>query len=66
MKNFQAFAAAIESKCKDHVRLSIHPSVGQTKLSVPLIPQVDGTIMTPWHSSVSVGVDGSCVFSSKN
>lgn len=59
MRNFQAFAAAIESKCKDHVRLSIHPSVGQTKLSVPLIPQVDGTIMTPWHSSVSVGVDGS-------
>jgi Pyoverdine/dityrosine biosynthesis protein len=40
------------------VRLSIHPSVGQNKLSVPLIPQLNGSIMTPWHSSIAVGVDG--------
>ncbi|MCJ1467851.1 hypothetical protein MMC07_006476 [Pseudocyphellaria aurata] len=54
------FAAAIEKKCKGFVRLSIHPSVGQTKLSVPLIPQPNGgAIMTPWHSSVAVGIDGS-------
>ena len=59
MRDFQTFAAAIENKCRGHVRLSIHPSVGQTKLSVPLIPQPDGTVMTPWHSSIAVGVDGS-------
>lgn len=57
---FQAFAAAVEAKCGDYVRLSIHPSTGQTKLSVPLIPPPPGGhSMTPWHSSVAVGVDGS-------
>ncbi|KAI9765808.1 MAG: hypothetical protein M1840_007090 [Geoglossum simile] len=56
----KAFAAAIESKCEGYVRLSIHPSVGQTKLSVPLIPPPKGgRLMTPWHSSIAVGIDGS-------
>jgi hypothetical protein len=56
----KTFAAAIEKKCGSYVRLSIHPSVGQTKLSVPLIPPPKGgSLMTPWHSSVAVGVDGS-------
>ena len=56
----QTFATAIEAKCGNHVRLSIHPSVGQTKLSVPLIPQPNnGPIMTPWHCSIAVGIDGS-------
>ena len=42
------------------MRLSIHPSVGQTKLSVPLIPQPNnGPNMTPWHCSIAVGIDGS-------
>ncbi|KAL9595341.1 MAG: hypothetical protein Q9219_006495 [cf. Caloplaca sp. 3 TL-2023] len=55
----KAFAAAIEDKCGDYVRLSIHPSSGKTKLSVPLIPPpAGGQLMTPWHSSVAVGVDG--------
>ncbi|KAH8728392.1 Pyoverdine/dityrosine biosynthesis protein-domain-containing protein [Phaeosphaeriaceae sp. PMI808] len=54
------FAAAIASSCKSYVRLSIHPSIGETKLSVPLIPPPEGApLMTPWHASVVVGVDGS-------
>ncbi|MCJ1389440.1 hypothetical protein MMC18_002297 [Xylographa bjoerkii] len=54
------FAAAVNAKCGNFVRLSIHPSVGQTKLSVPLIPPPKGfPLMTPWHSSVLVGLDGS-------
>lgn len=56
----KAFAAAISTKCKGYVRLSIHPSTGETKLSVPLIPPPQGApLMTPWHASVVVGVDGS-------
>ncbi|KAI4154545.1 MAG: hypothetical protein LQ341_000328 [Variospora aurantia] len=56
----KAFAAAIEAKCNNFVRLSIHPSTGQAKLSIPLIPPPKGAhLMTPWHSSVAVGLDGS-------
>lgn len=55
---YQAFAAAIEASCSDHMRLSIHPSRCLAKLSIPLIPQA-GTIMTPWHSAIAVGLDGS-------
>ncbi|KAI4187986.1 MAG: hypothetical protein L6R41_002451 [Letrouitia leprolyta] len=55
----KAFAAAIEEKCGNYVRLSIHPSSGKTKLSVPLIPPPPGgQAMTPWHSSIAVGADG--------
>ncbi|KAF2201234.1 Clavaminate synthase-like protein [Delitschia confertaspora ATCC 74209] len=56
----KAFAAAIATACEGYVRLSIHPSTGETKLSVPLIPPPAGSpLMTPWHASVVVGVDGS-------
>ncbi|MCJ1468027.1 hypothetical protein MMC07_006653 [Pseudocyphellaria aurata] len=55
----QIFATAIEKKCQGYIRLSIHPSVGKTKLSIPLIPQPNGPGMTPWHSSIAVGIDGS-------
>ena len=58
--SIQAFAAAIEAKCGDHVRLSIHPSQGFNKLSIPLIPQPEKVgHMTPWHCSIAVGLDGS-------
>ncbi|KAJ5146472.1 Pyoverdine biosynthesis [Penicillium bovifimosum] len=54
------FAAAIRANRKDYVRLSIHESAGERKLSVSLIPQLRGTLgYTPWHSSVAVGLDGS-------
>lgn len=56
----KAFAAAIATRCKSYVRLSIHPSTGETKLSVPLIlPPPGSPLMTPWHASVVVGIDGS-------
>lgn len=42
------------------MRLSIHPSSGAVKLSIPLIPQVSGAFpKTPWHCSIAVGIDGS-------
>ncbi|MCJ1472382.1 hypothetical protein MMC13_001029 [Lambiella insularis] len=54
------FARAVRSKYSNYVRLSIHPSVGETKLPIQLIPQPAGTsAMTPWHSSIAVGTDGS-------
>ncbi|KAI2793532.1 Isocyanide synthase xanB [Penicillium oxalicum] len=54
------FAAAIKANRGDYVRLSIHESAGERKLSVSLIPQIRGTLgFTPWHASVAVGLDGS-------
>lgn len=55
----KAFAAAIRANRKDYVRLSIHESAGEKKLSVSLIPQARGALgFTPWHASVAVGIDG--------
>lgn len=56
----KAFAAAISYRFKDSVRLSIHDSVGNGKLSMSLIPQAKGSGVapTPWHSVVAVGLDG--------
>ena len=46
-------------KCPDYVRLSIHPSSGTVKLSVPLILQSDGAFpRTPWHSVCAVSLTG--------
>ncbi|KAJ5673209.1 hypothetical protein N7507_002336 [Penicillium longicatenatum] len=54
------FAAAIRANRKDFVRLSIHESAGEKKLSVSLIPQKRGALgFTPWHASVAVALDGS-------
>ncbi|KAH0541723.1 hypothetical protein FGG08_003815 [Glutinoglossum americanum] len=56
----KAFAKLIEVKCPDYVRLSIHPSTNETKLSIPLVPQELGKFsMTPWHCAVAVDVNGS-------
>jgi pyoverdine/dityrosine biosynthesis protein Dit1 len=57
-KLFKAFANLIMEKCPEHVRLSIHPSTGQTKISMPLIPQTDSFSMTPWHCAVAVDTQG--------
>ncbi|KAJ6155793.1 hypothetical protein N7470_006359 [Penicillium chermesinum] len=55
----KAFAAAIRANRKDYVRLSIHESAGEKKLSVSLIPQARGALgFTPWHASVAIGADG--------
>ena len=48
----------IRDKFPYHVRLSIHPSSGSTKISMPLIPQPDHFSMTPWHCAVAVDIHG--------
>jgi alpha-ketoglutarate-dependent taurine dioxygenase len=54
------FAAAIKANRGDYVRLSIHESAGEKKLSVSLIPQIRGALgFTPWHASVAIGLNGS-------
>ena len=56
----KSFTKFIQSKYPNVVRLSIHPSSGATKLSIPLITQTDGAFpRTPWHSCVAVGINGS-------
>ena len=60
MNRAESFTKIILAKCPNYVRLSIHPSSGAVKLSVPLIPQASGAFpKTPWHCSVATGVDGS-------
>ncbi|KAI9933125.1 hypothetical protein MW887_007596 [Aspergillus wentii] len=53
------FAAAIKTNRSDYVRLSIHESAGEKKLSISLVPQIRGSLgYTPWHSSIAVRLDG--------
>ncbi|KAF2475878.1 Clavaminate synthase-like protein [Lindgomyces ingoldianus] len=60
MGRWKAFAAALEANRKEYIRLSIHDSTGKGKLSMSLLPQGRGALgFTPWHSSVSVELDGS-------
>ncbi|KAK4120749.1 hypothetical protein N657DRAFT_542630, partial [Parathielavia appendiculata] len=61
MMRAEAFTKIIQAKCPDYVRLSIHPSSGAVKLSVPLLVEKSnsrGFPRTPWHSSVAVALDG--------
>ena len=41
----------------DHIRLSIHPSTGESKISVSPLP-TDTFYTTPWHSTVAFRLDG--------
>ncbi|OCK74769.1 hypothetical protein K432DRAFT_363146 [Lepidopterella palustris CBS 459.81] len=59
MQRSEAFTLAIRTIRPLDVRLSMHPSSGAAKLSISLIPTLDGGFQkSPWHSCVSVGVDG--------
>ncbi|KAF2108932.1 putative pyoverdine/dityrosine biosynthesis protein [Lophiotrema nucula] len=59
MGRWKAFASALEANCKDFVRLSIHDSTGQGKLSMSLLPQAKGEVgLTPWHSAIAIELDG--------
>ena len=59
MQRSEAFTLAIRTLYPLHVRLSMHPSSGAAKLSIPLIPTRDGNFQkSPWHSCVAVGLDG--------
>lgn len=53
----QAFARAIRESCSDHVRLSIHPSRNENKLSISLLP-TETSFTTPWHSTLALRLDG--------
>lgn len=56
----ESFTKLLQAHCTDYVRLSIHPSSGSVKLSVPLIVQSSGAFpRSPWHSSLALSVDGS-------
>lgn len=61
MMRAESFTKIILANRGDYVRLSVHPSSGAVKLSIPLVPQrgEDGWPRTPWHCAITVGVDGS-------
>lgn len=61
MGRWQAFAAALKATRTDYVRLSIHDSSGEDKLSMALVPQAERGDLgkTPWHSCIVVELDGS-------
>ncbi|KAL8641518.1 MAG: hypothetical protein Q9228_001681 [Teloschistes exilis] len=54
----KAFATSIAKNLTEHVRLSIHPSTEQNKLSMSIIPQI-GRSVTPWHGALIRAIDGS-------
>jgi alpha-ketoglutarate-dependent taurine dioxygenase len=56
LRRGEAFARAVRENYPDHVRLSIHPSTGEDKIPINILP-IHKTI-TPWHSSVAFMVDG--------
>lgn len=56
LKRGEAFARAVRENFPDHVRLSIHPSTGEDKISVNVLP-VPYTV-TPWHSCIGYRLDG--------
>ncbi|EMR62687.1 putative transferase family protein [Eutypa lata UCREL1] len=58
LKRGDAFAKAVKFAFPDHLRLSIHQSTGEHKISVSLLP-TDTGYTTPWHCSVAFRADGS-------
>ncbi|KAI2464394.1 Pyoverdine/dityrosine biosynthesis protein-domain-containing protein [Annulohypoxylon bovei var. microspora] len=52
-----AFARAVREMFPDRLRLSIHASTGESKLSVNLLP-TDTMLTTPWHCSIAFRLDG--------
>ncbi|KKA28498.1 hypothetical protein TD95_003224 [Thielaviopsis punctulata] len=52
-----AFARAVRENFRSHLRLSIHPGIGATKISISTLPTTS-TYTTPWHCSVAIAVNG--------
>ncbi|KAM0511127.1 hypothetical protein ACHAPE_010216 [Trichoderma viride] len=52
-----AFAGAVKNAFPDHLRLSIHQSTGEHKLSMALLNSKTG-FTTPWHCSIALMADG--------
>ena len=59
LKRGEAFARAMRENFQDHVRLSIHPSTGEDKISINILP-LEKTI-TPWHNAVAFRLDGTLI-----
>lgn len=60
----QAFAATINSRYPDSIRLSIHPSGDINKVSIAVLPQNNETVRaTPWHGALVRNLDGSTTIS---
>ncbi|KAF1919508.1 Pyoverdine/dityrosine biosynthesis protein-domain-containing protein [Ampelomyces quisqualis] len=55
-----AFARATKKYAPDHLRLSIHQSTGEHKVSISLLPTT-GMYTTPWHCCVAFKNDGTIV-----
>ncbi|KAJ5654235.1 Pyoverdine biosynthesis [Penicillium lividum] len=53
-----AFGAAVKQNFPDYLRLSIHQSTGEHKVSISLLP-TKTSYTTPWHCSVAFLADGS-------
>ncbi|OLN95253.1 Spore wall maturation protein DIT1-like protein 3 [Colletotrichum chlorophyti] len=52
-----AFARAVRENFRDHVRLSIHPSTGENKISISPLP-TSTYYTTPWHCSIAFSLSG--------
>ncbi|KEF51095.1 uncharacterized protein A1O9_12818 [Exophiala aquamarina CBS 119918] len=55
-----AFASVVKHAFGDHLRLSIHQSTGEHKISMSLLNTKTG-FTTPWHCSVALMADGDWV-----
>ncbi|KAI1391855.1 Pyoverdine/dityrosine biosynthesis protein-domain-containing protein [Hypoxylon trugodes] len=55
-----AFARAVRERFPDRLRLSIHASTGENKISVNLLP-TDTTFTTPWHCTIAIRLDGTTI-----
>ncbi|KAK6956125.1 hypothetical protein Daesc_001396 [Daldinia eschscholtzii] len=55
-----AFARAVRERFPDRLRLSIHASTGESKLSINLLPTAT-SFTTPWHCSIAFRLDGTAV-----
>lgn len=53
----QAFAAAIKKNFPEHLRLSIHQSTGEHKISVSLLP-TKTSYTTPWMCAIAYSANG--------
>ncbi|EED22843.1 conserved hypothetical protein [Talaromyces stipitatus ATCC 10500] len=53
-----AYEKLISVTLGEHIRLSIHPSIGKNKISIPLLPHAGKFGDMPWHASVVVLCDG--------
>ncbi|KAF2270327.1 acetyl-CoA synthetase-like protein [Lojkania enalia] len=59
-----AFAGAVKAAFPRHLRLSIHQSVGEHKVSMSLLNTKTG-FTTPWHCSIALMADGEWISAPK-